>query len=125
MQRRKVTPGTSPGAGLLPAALIAAGVGLILWALAGCAARQEQGYTPRDEVRAACATAARAYGVAIERTRAGEMSRETFRAIDDGYAGVVETCRRVLADGQPARAGDVAEVAVWTASVPVDREMLP
>ncbi len=66
-------------------------------------------------MRVACGTAARAYAVAIERTRAGEMSADAFRAVDDGYQGVVATCRRVLADGAPAGPGDAARVAAWTA----------
>ncbi|HYN37793.1 MAG TPA: hypothetical protein VES39_00910 [Rhodospirillales bacterium] len=89
--------------------------GIVVWVLTGCAARQEAGYTTRDEMRVACGTAAQAYAVAIERTRAGDMAPATFRALDDGYAGVVATCRRVLADGAPAGPGDAARVAAWTA----------
>lgn len=96
-------------------ACIIAIVGLLIWALTGCAGLFDH-RTTREELRVACGDAARAYSLVIERTRAGEISDEAFWAIDDGYAGVVNTCRRVLADGAQAVPGDLARVQTWTVS---------
>lgn len=97
---------------LLPLTVcIIAVVGLLIWALTGCASPRPS----REEVRVACGSAARAYGTAIERTRAGEISPPTFRAIDDGYAGVLTICRRVLMGREPPTNDDAARVRMWTA----------
>jgi hypothetical protein len=100
---------------LVPWGLVAAIIVGLALLLAGCAARQAAGYTTRDEVRASCASAAHAYTLAVERTRAGAMSAESFATISAGYDGVVATCRRVLlADARPVPA-DAARVDAWTA----------
>lgn len=106
-------------AAVVPATMVAGIVCGLLWLLlAGCApydpGRQAAGYTTRDEIRASCASAAHAYGLAVERTRAGQLSAETFEAVADGYDGVVATCRAILVGGVQPEPADAAVVATWT-----------
>ena len=87
--------------------------GIVVWALSGCAASAGGGlHHPRRDARR---LRHRRQGLR-RRHRADPRGRDDRRRpsarIDDGYAGVVATCRRVLRTARPARhLGDAAWVA--------------